>query len=328
MERTKVIIGVDGGGSKSAGAAVGMDGNVLALFRGKGINYYAIGMERARQNLLEIVNALLEQCGGTCELLSVGMPALDTTADEETLRAFAGNVFDPRAMIMESDARMALEGMTGGDRGMIVICGTGSMAVLMDESGEKAAGGWGFLLGDPGSGCGIAMAGLRASIRAWEGTGPETGLSERALAFFRLAAPRDLIPLIYDPACGPDAIARFAGEVFALAEAGDGEALRILRQEMGGIAAQAASLLRNAPGVEKVGLYGGIFQHQPLARSFFSAALKSSLPGRAFHIVDPEFPPEIGAVIRAFKQLGLLNEAKLSALKTSFEKRMREKGGR
>jgi N-acetylglucosamine kinase-like BadF-type ATPase len=315
MERTKVIIGVDGGGSKSAGAAVGMDGNVLALFRGKGINYYAIGMERARQNLLEIVNALLEQCGGTCELLSVGMPALDTTADEETLRAFAGNVFDPRAMIMESDARMALEGMTGGDRGMIVICGTGSMAVLMDENGEKAAGGWGFLLGDPGSGCGIAMAGLRASIRAWEGTGPETGLSERALAFFRLAAPRDLIPLIYDPACGPDAVARFAGEVFALAEEGDGEALQIIREETRLVAWQAASLLQSAPEVEKVGLYGGIFQHQPLARKLFADALRARLPGHTIQIVEPEFPPEIGAVIRGFKRLGTLNAERLVNLK-------------
>ncbi len=326
MERTKVIIGVDGGGSKSAGAASDLDGNVLALFRGKGINYYTIGMERARQNLLEIVDGLLEQCGGACELLSVGMPALDTTVDEETLRAFAGNVFDPRGMIMESDARMALEGMTGGEKGMIVICGTGSMAVLMDESGEKAAGGWGYLLGDPGSGCGIALSGLRAAIRRWEGTGPETPLGDRALAYFGLERPRDLIALIYDPACGPDTVARFAGEVFALAEAGDGEARRILREEMGGVASQAASLLRSAPDVEKIGLYGGIFQHQPLARALFAAALRDSLPGRPVRIVDPEFPPEIGAVIRAFKHREMLNEDRLTALKTSCEKWMKTKG--
>lgn len=325
MEKKKIIIGVDGGGSKSMGAAADEKGRVLAVYRGGGINYYQIGMEKARKNLMEIVDALEKACGGVCGLLSVGMPALDTTADEKTLRAFAGDVFDAQSLILESDACMALEGMTCGDRGMIVICGTGSMALLDDGNGQRAAGGWGYLLGDPGSGYSIAMAGLRAAIRHWEGTGPETGLSEKALAHFGLKQPRDLIALMYDPACGPDIVARFAGEVFDAAEKGDGEAKHILNEEMRRIAWQSASLLQSAPGVEKVGLYGGIFQHQPSARRLFAAALRRRLPGWSVRIVKPQFPPEIGAVIRAFKHQGALNAERLAALKESYEKRMKDK---
>ena len=320
MEKTKVIIGVDGGGSKSIGVAADEDGRALAVFRGKGINYYQIGMDQSRRNLKEIVDALLSACGGVCALLSVGMPALDTAADEATLRAFAGDVFDPQSLILESDACMTLEGMTGGEQGMIVICGTGSMALLSVGNGYRAAGGWGYLLGDPGSGYSIAMAGLRAAIRHWEDRGAETGLSDRALAHFGLKQPRDLIALIYDPACGPDTVARFAGEVFSLAESGDREAERILEDEMQGIAWQAAFLLKDAPGVEKVGLYGGIFQHQPLARQLFADALNKRLPGRSIHIVKPEFPPEIGAVIRGFKQRGMLSAARLKTLKASYKR--------
>lgn len=326
MEKTKVIIGVDGGGSKSIGVAADGDGRALAVFRGGGINYYQIGMERARSNLKEIVDALLSACGGVCDLLSVGMPALDTAADEATVRAFAGDIFDPQSLILESDACMTLEGMTGGEQGMIVICGTGSMALLSVGNSYRAAGGWGYLLGDPGSGYSIAMSGLRAVIRHWEGTGPETGLGVRAMVHFGLKQPRDLIALIYDPACGPDTVARFAGQVFSLAEAGDGEAERILENEMQGIAWQAASLLKDAPGVEKVGLYGGIFQHQPLARRLFADALRECLPGRSIHIVKPEYPPEIGAVIQAFKRKGILNDVRLKALKTTYEKLTEAKG--
>ena len=318
MNKMKIIIGVDGGGSKSIGAAADLDGHVLAAYRGGGINYYQTGMDRARENLREIVNALEEACGGKCGLLSVGMPALDTTADEDTLRAFAGDVFDPQSMILESDACMALEGMTGGDKGMIVICGTGSMALLDDGKKQSVAGGWGYLLGDPGSGYSIATAGLRAAIRAWEGTGPKTGLRERALAYWGLKQPRDLISLIYDPACGPDTVARFAGEVFTLAEAGDVEAANILNEEMRAIAWQAASLLQAAPEVEKTGLYGGIFQHQPLARRLFEDALRKRMDRRTIQIVKPEYPPEIGAVIRGFKQRGMLDTARLKALETSY----------
>ena len=328
MEKKKLIIGVDGGGSKSIGAAADESGRVLAVYRGGGTNSYQIGAEQARRNLKEIVDALERACGGACTLLSVGLPSLDTTADEKTLRNFAGDVFDPERLILESDACMALEGMTGGDRGMIVICGTGSMALLDDGTGQRVAGGWGYLLGDPGSGYGIAMAGLRAAIRAWERTGPETGLADRALAYWSIKQPRDLIELIYDPACGPDTVARFAGEVFALAEAGDGAALGIIREETRSVAWQAASLLQNAQGVEKVGLYGGIFQHQPLARRLFADALRERLPDRTIQIVNPVYPPEIGAVIRGLKRLGTLNAEKLAALKTTYEKLTEAKGAK
>lgn len=328
MEKKKLIIGVDGGGSKSIGAAADESGRVLAVYRGGGTNSYQIGAEQARRNLKEIVDALERACGGACTLLSVGLPSLDTTADEKTLRNFAGDVFDPERLILESDACMALEGMTGGDRGMIVICGTGSMALLDDGTGQRVAGGWGYLLGDPGSGYGIAMAGLRAAISAWEGTGPETTLSDRALAYWDIKQPRDLIGLIYDPTCGPDAVARFAGEVFALAEAGDGEAVNIIREETRRVAWQAASLLQSAPGVEKVGLYGGIFQHQPLARRLFADALRERLPDRTIQIMNPVYPPEIGAVIRGLKRLGTLNAEKLAALKTTYEKLTEAKGAK
>ena len=328
MEKKKIIIGVDGGGSKSIGVAADENGHALAVYRGGGTNAYQTGVEQARRNLKEIVDRLETACGGVCALLSVGLPSLDTTADEKTLRDFAGDVFDPQSLILESDACMALEGMTGGDRGMIVICGTGSMALLDDGTGQRVAGGWGYLLGDPGSGYGIAMAGLRAAIRAWERTGPETGLADRALAYWSIKQPRDLIELIYDPACGPDTVARFAGEVFALAEAGDGAALGIIREETRSVAWQAASLLQNAQGVEKVGLYGGIFQHQPLARRLFADALRERLPDRTIQIVNPVYPPEIGAVIRGLKRLGTLNAEKLAALKTTYEKLTEAKGAK
>ena len=328
MEKKKIIIGVDGGGSKSIGVAADESGRALAVYRGEGTNAYQIGMERARRNLKEIVDALEKACGGTCALLSVGLPSLDTTADDAALQDFAGHLFAPQSLILESDACMALEGMTGGDRGMIVICGTGSMALLDDGNRQKVAGGWGYLLGDPGSGYSIAMAGLRAAIRAWEGTGPETALSDRAMAYWGLKQPRDLIGLIYDPVCGPDTVARFAGEVFSLAEKGDGEAEKIIREETRLVAWQAASLLQNAPGVEKVGLYGGIFQHQPLARRLFAEALRARLPDHNIEIVKPEFPPELGAVIRGFKRRGTLNAEKLANLKTSYEQLTEAKGAK
>lgn len=319
MKKRQLVIGVDGGGSKSAGVAAGLDGKVLGFFRGKGINYYQIGMDRARQNLADVVRALEESCQGECAALSVGMPALDTTADRETLCRFAGNAFNPKTLWMESDAYMALMGVTHGGPGMIVICGTGSMALLTDESGgQRIAGGWGYLLGDPGSGCAIAMDGLRAAVAAWEKTGPDTLLAASALAFFSLSSPRALIERIYAPDHGPDAVARFAPAVFSAAEAGDEAARRVVETNMEGIAGQAAFLLENAPDTVQIGLYGGIFQHQAMARQMFSKALTARAKKRTLHIALAKDPPELGALIHYFKRQGTLDERLLRTLLQSF----------
>ena len=51
MEKSGIIIGVDGGGSKSIGVAADWNGKALSAYRGGGINYYQTGVEQARRNL-------------------------------------------------------------------------------------------------------------------------------------------------------------------------------------------------------------------------------------------------------------------------------------
>lgn len=318
MTDIQLIIGVDGGGSKSAAAAAAPDGRVLAFFRGEGINYNIIGMDAARHRLKRIVDALLERCGAENAAVSVGMPALDTTADAETVRRFAGDAFAPETLLMESDAYMALLGLTLGESGMMVICGTGSMALLDAGDGEqRISGGWGYLLGDPGSGCAIAMDALRAAIGHWEKTGPETVLAEKARKFFGLDTPRRLIDRVYAPEMGIDGIARFAPEVFSAARE-DAVARIVIEKNMDALASQAAALLRTAPGVNTVGLYGGIFQHREEARRLFARFLREKTGWDGLTVALPRERPELGALIHYFKKQGRLNESTLQTLLDSF----------
>ena len=313
----RVIIGVDGGGTKTVAVAAGMDGSILAVQRGAGINYNNIGMDKARSTLRQVIDGLLEKCGRDYAEICVGMPALDMAADEATTLAFAGDAFDPARLDLQSDAYTALQGFTLGKPGMIVICGTGSILLLMDGKGaQHVHGGWGHLLGDPGSSHTLALSGLRAAIDAWEHVGPKTALTQAAQAHFSLAHPRQLIDRVYAPDCAPDTIARFAKEVLLLAAEGDEQALRIVEMNMAHIAGQAAALINEHPEAFRVGLYGGVFAHNPLARDLFRNSLVQHIPGAI--VGFPEYPPELGALIHSFQKRGLITDQLLSQMKSSY----------
>lgn len=314
-----LIIGVDGGGSHTVAVAASGDGTVLASARGAGINYYKIGMNRARENLYRVVEELKATCGGDYDALCIGMSALDAEATAEAVRDFAGDLFPPEKIDMQSDAYIALVGFTLGKPGMIVICGTGSILMLLDEKGEcHVRGGWGHLLFDAGSAYALARDGLCAAIDAWEGLAPGTALCEEALRCFALQSPRALMERLYVPDCMPNQIAQFARNVLSQMNHGDMTATAIVNRHIEHIVKQAASLLARHPHVRQVGLHGGIFLHHASVRDSFSQLLRERIGGISVQL--PMFPPEVGALIHCFIKRGNLDEMLLVRLGDSYRR--------
>ena len=86
--------------------------------------------------------------------------------------------------LIHNDAVIALASGTGGQLyGVVLISGTGMIAMGFNRAGERRrAGGWGALLGDGGSGYAIGAAVLRAVTWAADGRGPATSLTSATLA--------------------------------------------------------------------------------------------------------------------------------------------------
>lgn len=318
MMRLNYVVGVDGGGTKTIAVAAGEDGTVLAVERGEGINYNNIGMDRARSNLKEIMCRLQARLDGVCTEITVGMPALDMPADKELITRFAGDSFDPEILDLQSDACITLTGFTMGQPGMIVICGTGSILLMIDEYGQQyVRGGWGYILGDAGSGYTLAIDGLRAAICDWENTGEKTALSRMAMTYFQLKDPRDLINIIYPSGYTQADIAQFGRIVLECCEQGDKAAVRITRDNMAALAANAAEMIRRIPAANRVGIWGSVLTNNACARQIFSEELHRLCPEAV--IIRPEFPPELGAVIHAMNKKGPLKEEILRRLKESYK---------
>ena len=311
------LIGIDGGGTKTIAVAARKDGTILAAERGEGINYNNIGMDRARNNLKDIVDRLESRLEGECEAMSIGMPALDAPADEALTRAFAGELFDPGLLDMQSDAYMALIGFTLGQAGMIVICGTGSILLMMDENGtQHVRGGWGPMLGDPGSGYSLAIDGLKAAIEDWENIGEHTSIAGAAMKHFGLSKPRELIDRVYADGQSRASLARFGRCVLEQCDRGDAVAAEIVRRNMAALAANAAEMIGRVPAANRIGINGGVLTNSAAARESFTQQLLRRCPDA--EVSMPEFPPELGALIHALNRRGLLVPETLKNLKTSY----------
>lgn len=312
----RILIGIDGGGTHSTAVAAYPDGRIAAVAKGGGMNFHNIGVEAVRSHLEAMVAELCRQTGCEVEKVCVGMAALDAPADAETTALFTG-MLTMEQLDLQSDAYIALQGFTQGRPGVIVICGTGSMLLMLDGEGKQhAAGGWGYLLGDAGSGYTLAREGLLAAIDYAEGLGPETPLLADALAYFGAEAPRGLIDRIYASEMTQARLAGFARYVLQRASEGNGTACGILSKNMKRLARLAARLVDKAPEAARVGLYGGVFGHSELARTYFSQELAQLVPEAC--VCQPEYPPELGALIHLLHKRGTLDENILTQLKSTY----------
>lgn len=313
-----LLIGIDGGGTHSTAAAAWPDGRIAAVAYGDGLNYHHIGIERVRLRMEEMVAQLCEKAGAARPLVCVGMSALDAPADEATLGKFTAGRFEPGQLDLQSDAYAALMGFTRGKPGVIVICGTGSMLLLLDEEGRQhVSGGWGYLLADEGSSYTLAREALLAVIDESEGMGEKTVLTRHALDYFGVTSPRMIIDKVYAPDFTPDRLAGFARHVLMEAENGERVACAILHKTMPRLAAQAAQLMKKAPQANRVGLYGGVFMHSAAARACFTDTLCSLAPQA--EICSLDYPPELGAIIHLMRREGILCDSALQLLKNTYK---------
>ena len=89
-------------------------------------------------------------------------------------------------------------------------------------------GGWGYLLGDEGSGFGLGLEAIRAALRAWEKTGPQTDLKDELLRFFGINGPETLKTVLYSKSFQRRRIAEFSPILLEHADIGDPVARKIV----------------------------------------------------------------------------------------------------
>lgn len=223
-----VVCAVDGGGTKTLAIVLNRDGVELGRAVTGPSNYVAGEDDRVVTNITGAVERAIESAGHPhfLEALWVGLAGVDRPGARAAIEARIAHL--SANVRLTNDAQL-LFGAFPDEVGIVLIAGTGSIALGQDRHGQTArAGGWGYLIGDEGSGYDLGRRGIRAAAKAADSRGLQTSLLPSLLAHWGLAHPLQIIDEVYrerDKA----AIAGCAGLVFEAADAWDPVASRLVQ---------------------------------------------------------------------------------------------------
>lgn len=282
-ESKKLILGVDGGGTKTAAriASVSANGEITAL--GSGVsgpsNVRAIGATQAKANLDLAVDAAHKAAGtGNAEVdyavLGLAAGVLPDVQQEISNWAGARKLAKQLEIVHDALPLLALGKRDGRAVGLIV--GTGSVAVAVTPSGEQVAvGGWGNLISDKGSGYYLGREALSAIADAADGMARPAGFELAVLQQLGVTEPRQIARALTSSGAAQHSIAALAPLVMSAAINADPVAMRIVDD-----AADAAARLVKA-AIDKLhldasaplALAGGV----ACSGNYFRAALLDKL---------------------------------------------------
>jgi N-acetylglucosamine kinase-like BadF-type ATPase len=298
------FIGVDGGASKTAAIVVDESGSILGSGLAEGSNHLRVGIEEATRNIERAVNKALVEAGiaiRNVEYAYCGIAGSDHPVHRQKV-IDSLQIFFPRGnFIVDTDARIALTGAVGFGPGIVIISGTGSVAFGRSPSGDESrAGGWGPTLGDEGSGFWIAREGLSAIVRAHDGRGYSTMMTDLLCNEYSMCSPDELPKFVYAATTHVDDIARYGKLVIESAIAGDVVAQEILARagsELAECVLAIARKLHMADTNFPVAYVGGAFHAGDLLLNPMRLRLERDAPGAT--LTPPLKPPVEGAAMMA-----------------------------
>lgn len=302
---SEYLLGIDGGGTGTTCLLARRDGTVLGRGSAGPSNYLSVGAERALSAINDAVDQAFQSAGIARQQVPVaclGLAGAGRPADEQRLRELLAPLQLAAEVVITHDAAIALAaGLPDPEgAGIVIIAGTGSIAFGRNQAGETArAGGWGWLLGDEGSGYTIGRTALIAVLAAYDGRKPPTGLRAAILDAWKLQSPAEIVGRVYNNPDQRRQIAALAGIVIEQARQGDAAAQAIMDEAAHDLAmlalAVAAQLHIDEDALAGVVLSGGIFR---AAGDLVVAPLRSTITAHLpeAQIIDRHAEPVEGAI--------------------------------
>jgi glucosamine kinase len=247
------FLGVDGGGSRCRARIRGADGTLLAEATGGPANVYQ-DFDKAFSTIVDTAKQAAATSGVALNTIhaGLGLAGLITSVDSEKLLKLH---LPFASVVADNDAAVACLGAFNGQDGGIVIAGTGSIGFGMHEGQRHMVGGWGFALGDHGSGAWVGHHAARRAALVIDELLQPTPLIEKVMAIAGNNR-RDLTH--WSEKATPKDFAQFAPAVFQCAASGDVLAMTIVIEGASAISNLGRALL--ARGTRQLCLLGGLSQ--------------------------------------------------------------------
>jgi glucosamine kinase len=270
---TQIVVGVDGGGSKTRALVADDLGQQIADVEGPGSAVRPGQADLSADVIAAVVRDALAACDMTHvvpRVVCVGVAGVGRGAERQALwqalvsREMADDV------VVHADATIALDDAFGDGAGILLVSGTGSIAYGRSPAGTTArCGGWGPICGDEGSGAWIGRRALSIVTASSDGREPETALTGAVLTAAQVNDIQDLIP--WAAQATPAALASLAPAVLKVADGGDLRANALVAMAVEELVIHVRTLARRLFADERaastVALAGGLLgRRSPLRK--------------------------------------------------------------
>ena len=305
-----IVVGVDGGASKTRVMVGTADGEVLTSLDGPKSVVVPGEAKRSADVIAELVTralAEIAQPGAVLpRVLYCGVAGTGRDEERKALHAALDAKELAEEVVIDSDGLIAMYDAFEDRPGILLVAGTGSIAYGRSPAGEIVrCGGWGAAFGDEGSGGWIGRRALGIVAASSDGREPPTALLFPILAATQCEDVQDLVP--WATVADARAFASLAPVVFSTAAAGDPRAnalVTLAAEELVlHVRALARQLFTDERAAVAVALSGGLMERGSLLRKRLEQRLKSAVPGAQLR--SEEVLPVRGALRAAARRIHL-----------------------
>lgn len=320
----KYLVGIDGGGTRTRALIATVTGEILGRGESGPANFLSTGLEQALCHIADSIEQALHTSYTTLlqpepsavhsfpiARMTLGLAGVGRPRDHAQMLAALNNRFAAQVtgITLTTDAHIALTGAVEGQNGIVVIAGTGAIALGVKDGQQERAGGWGYLLDDRGSGYDLGRQAITAALRHYDGRARETVLTERICQHYQVLKITDLIAPIYQGEIDRAGIAGLTPLLAQAADEGDPVAREILQVGGRELACAAIAVAKRLclTGRFKIAGTGGLLTNRlAVLYPAYTSELCQQLPDA--EICDPAFDPVYGALVLAAQEEGIPTE--------------------
>ncbi len=312
----RIVAGIDGGGSSTRAILVNEKGIVLGEGKAGPSSYSSVSLETTKNNIQKaLLNAwasveIIKRSGELkLDVIFIGLGGVLTEQDKQAVRNIVSdlNIVDKSRIYVENDTRISLAGGLAGQAGLSLIVGTGSVCYGKRADGsEWKAGGWGHLIDDPGSGYYIGLNGLITMVRAVDGRGDSSPLTDALFQHLKLKDINEIIYTLYQQEFTRTDVAALAPIVLEYAVQGDEIGKRIVQKSAEELALMVETVVKKLKLEDEsvlLTMTGGIAQSGPVFKIPLSAEIQKRVPN--IEIIEPILSPLSGAALLALQKIDI-----------------------
>jgi N-acetylglucosamine kinase-like BadF-type ATPase len=301
-----LILGVDGGGTKTAALLADGSGQVVGWGSGGGSNYHIVGLDNMFSSVKQAVDTALK--GNSPDAACYCMAAADMPHDFAQIRSRLIQIDLSCPFKIRNDVVSIFRAGSRFPYGVGVVCGTGFNAGGISKSGEEIRlPALGAITGDFADGEHLTFRAIGAAFRAWDGRGEPTLLREALLAALDAPDYETLAESYVRGELTAQRIKALSPLVFEVSEAGDAVARSLVRELGVELGTSANAILRRLDLTDEdcdVVLGGSVcYGKGELLMNAVNEVVHQLAPAAVVKRLD--VPPVAGAVLLAADSMGV-----------------------